>query len=66
MSSASISPVSTSETPPFSEDRFTCRNCGSNLVLIGAGVDDDNDVFIELPGRERAKSSRRRHDDLAE
>ena len=33
MSSASVSPVSTSETSPSVEDRFAWENCGSNLVL---------------------------------
>ncbi len=34
MSSASVSPVSTSETSSSVEDRFTWENCGSNLVLM--------------------------------
>lgn len=44
MSSASVSPVSTSETPSSSEDRFTCGNCGINLVLIRARL-----LFSQVP-----------------
>ena len=35
MSSASISPMSTSKMSSSSEDRFTCGNCGSDLVSMG-------------------------------
>ena len=33
--SASVSPMSTSKTSSSSEDRFTCGNCGSDLVSMG-------------------------------
>ena len=34
MSSASVSPVLTSETSSSPEDRFTCGDCGSKLVSM--------------------------------
>ena len=57
MSSASVSPVSTSETSSSVEDRFAWENCGSNLVLMRncaarlANSDDPSRVFRSVSRR---------------
>ncbi len=57
MSSASVSPVSTSETSFSVEDRFAWENCKSNLVLMGncaaclANFDDPSRVFKSVSRR---------------
>ena len=57
MSSASVSPVSTSETSSSVEDRFAWENCRSNLVLMRncaarlANSDDPSRVFRSVSRR---------------